>query len=298
MEQEEAQTAEETTSEEADTVDAASDEQDDTPEDAPEDNPEEPEEDPAPVEKITFKVKGEDGKEETVEATAEEISKSWMRQQDYTKKTQALAAREDEAVKVLAQKHEEIRNQYLSQAELTRAAIVNMAGIKSEAEMAQLAQTDPASWVAENQRQQSIGNYLNQLDQQIKGEKQKAQAEAEQMQQKQHAQMFETAWQELTKEGIDKPKLQKIYGEVSKSYGFSDQELGSVLDHRMVKVMKDAVAYRELKAKQPLVKKQIESAPRMPSRQAAPAKERLDKALDNKFKSGRAKLNDLAAYLR
>ena len=39
---------------------------------------EETEEEAAPVEKITFKVKGEDGVEETVEATPEEIASSYM----------------------------------------------------------------------------------------------------------------------------------------------------------------------------------------------------------------------------
>ena len=66
----------------------------------------------------------------------------------------------------------------------------------------------------------------------------------------------------------------------------------------MVRVLKDALAYQSLKAQKPAVMQKAQSAPRMPSRQAAPAQERIDKALDNKFKSGRAKLNDLAAYLR
>lgn len=279
-----------------DNSDESNDEQEDgEAEDSQED---EADKEPTPVAKITFKVKGEDGAEETIEATPEDLAKSYMRQADYSRKTQALAERESEAVKMLTEKHESIRASYLSQAELTRAAIANMAGIKTEQEMAQLANTDPASWVAENQRQNSINSYLSQLDNQIKGEKQQAQAQAEQAAQAQRAQMFEKSWQELSKDGIDKPKLQKIYGDVSKSYGFSDEELGSVMDHRMVKVMKDAVAYRELQAQKAVVTKKVAEAPKMPSRQNAPAKERTDKALEGKFKSGRAKLNDLAAFLR
>ena len=280
----------------ADTETEANDELDD--EEADDSQEEEAEEEPAAAAKITFKVKADDGTEETVEATPEELASSYMRQKDYTKKTQALAAREDEAVKTLAKKHEEIREQYLSQAELTRTAIVNMAGLKSEQEMAQLANTDPAAWVAENQRQNSINSYLNQLGNQINGEKQAAQARAQQEMQAQQAKMFEQTWQELSKEGIDKPKLQKIYGEVTKSYGFTDAELGGVLDHRMVKVMKDAVAFRELQAQKATVTKKVAEAPRMPSKQTTNvAQERKDVALNNRFKSGRAKLNDLAAYL-
>ena len=286
---------------EAETVDeSASDETTEEPTNDDSDEPadDEADDEPAPVEKITFKVKGEDGVEETVEATTEELASSYMRQKDYTRKTTALAARENEAVQFLTSKHEEIRQNYLSQAELTRSAMFTMAGLKSESEMAQLANSDPAAWVAENQRQRQIGNYLNQLDQSIQGEKQQAAQQAEQAEQNRKAQLFSQTWAALQQEGIDKPKLENIYGGVIKNYGFSQEELSTVLDHRMVQVMRDAVAYRALKAQKADVTKKVQAAPRMPTRQAQPANERRDRDLDAKFKSGRAKLNDLAAFLR
>ena len=293
-EENEAETVDESTGE-ADTEEAANDEQDIDP-DAPDEG--EDADEPAPVEKITFKVKGEDGKEETIEASTEDLAKSYMRQQDYTKKTQALAERESEAVKFLTQKHEEIRSQYLSQAELSRAAIVQMAGIKTEDEMANLANSDPAAWVAENQRQRQINSYLNGLNQQIEGEKQQAKAQADQRARQQIKQQFDTAWTELSKDGIDKPKLQKIYSDVSSKYGFSNEELANVYDHRLVRALRDAAAYQALKAQKPAVMQKAQNAPRMPSKQAAPAQVRRDQAIEQKFKSGRAKLNDLAAFLR
>ena len=293
-EENEAETVDESTGE-ADTEEAANDEQDIDP-DAPDEG--EDADEPAPVEKITFKVKGEDGKEETIEASTEDLAKSYMRQQDYTKKTQALAERESEAVKFLTQKHEEIRSQYLSQAELSRAAIVQMAGIKTEDQMAELASSDPAAWVAENQRQRQINSYLNGLNQQIEGEKQQAKAQADQRAQQQIRQQFDTAWTELSKDGIDKPKLQKIYSDVSSKYGFSNEELANVYDHRLVRALRDAAAYQALKAQKPAVMQKAQNAPRMPSKQAAPAQVRRDQAIEQKFKSGRAKLNDLAAFLR
>ena len=294
-EQDEKQTtADETTSDEADPVEVATDEQEPA-----DDKPQgDDKEEPAPIEKITVKVKGENGEDETLELTPDDIAASYLRQRDYTRKTQELAKRENEAVEFLTKKHEEIRSQYLSQAELTRAAIVQMAGIKSEDEMAALATTDPSAWVAESQRQRQIGNYLNQLSQQIEGEKQQAKAQEEQRTQQQRQKQFSEAWDVLSKDGIDKEKLSKIYGGATEKYGFSSEELATVYDHRMVRVLKDAVAYQALKAQKPAVMQKAQNAPRMPSRQAAPAQERIDKALDNKFKSGRAKLNDLAAYLR
>lgn len=286
----EVENVDESDSEEAtdeDTSDDSEDEADDGEDD-----------DPAPVEKVTLKVKGEDGKEETIEATLEELESSYMRQQDYTRKTQALAARENDAVQFFTQKHEEIRSQYLAQAELTRSAIVNLAGFKSESEMAQLAYDDPAMWVSENQRQQQIGNYLNQLDRSIQGEKQQATQQADSAEKNRKAQLFNNTWAVLQKEGIDKPKLEKIYGDMTKNYGYSPEELSTVLDHRAVQVMRDAVAFRALKAQKADVTKKVQAAPRMPTRQTQPANERRDRDLDAKFKSGRAKLSDLAAFLR
>lgn len=297
QEDEEANADESTTkaSAEDDTEDSADDGQDIDPE-APDG---EDGDEPTPTEtKITFKVKNADGQDETVEVTTEEIAKSYMRQADFTRKTQALAERENQAVEFLKSKHDEIRNQYLSQAEVARAAVANIAGIRTESEMEQLAQTDPAAWVAENQRQRQISNYLNQLDQQINGEKQRAQQISEQHNQKLRKQAFDTAWTELSKDGIDRPKLEKIYADVSKSYGFTDEELGQLYDHRLVRVFKDAAELRQLKAQKGAVMKKVQEAPKMPTRQQNPAQERKNQALENTFKSGRAKLNDLAAFLR
>ena len=287
--EDEAQTADDETGD-ADNSDEANSEQDD--------EAEESDEEPAPAAtKITFKVKGEDGVEETVEASTDELAASYLRQKDYTKKTQALAERESQAVNFLKTKHDEIRNQYLSQAELTRTALVQMAGLKTGDEMAQLAHSDPAAWVAENQRQQSVNAYLNQLDRQINGEKQRAAQEAEAHRAQSLEQQFKKTWEVLEKEKIDKPTLAKIYEGVNKAYGFSPEELGNVYDHRLVKMMRDAQAYQALKSQKADVTRKVSEAPRMPNRQTPSVNDAKQKQLEHKFKSGRAKLNDLAAYL-
>ena len=83
--------ADEPTAEEGDTGEDADSEQDES--------GDEPDDEPAPAEKITFKVKNEDGVEETVEFSKEELPNALMRQKDYTKKTQALVERESKAVR-------------------------------------------------------------------------------------------------------------------------------------------------------------------------------------------------------
>lgn len=252
---------------------------------------------PAPERKVKVTVKHDDGTEATEEVTESELIKGYQRQSSYTRKTQALAERENQAVDFLKTKHEEVRSHYLQQAEVTRAAVVQMAGIKTESEMAQLANTDPAAWVAESQRQKAISMYLQNLEGQIVQEKQAAAQEQANRQKQAQSSMFNRAWQELSKDGIDKPALAKIYEASHTSYGFTTDELGQIYDPRLVRMMKDAAAYQSLKAQKPAVTKQVQAAPKLTPRQA-PAQTAKDQARTNRFNSGRAKLDDLAALLR
>ena len=269
---------------------------DDEPSD--DDESDEADKDPTPERKVKVAIKGDDGEEQELEVSEEELVKGYHRQQDYTKKTQALAERENQAVEFLKAKHDEFRQQYLSQAELARAAVTSMAGIKTEAELAELANSDPAAWVAESQRQKEIFNYLNHLDQQINGERQRASQEQTERQAQTLQEQYQKAWTVLSKEKIDKPALAKIYTDAKKVYGFTDEELGGVYDARLVMALRDAAAYQELKSKRAEVTKKAVDAPRVPNKQATTANERRQQKLNDRFKGGRAKLSDLAELLR
>lgn len=259
---------------------------------------EDAEDTPAPERKLKVTVKGDDGTEQEIEVDESELVKGYQRQADYTRKTQELSQREHQAVEILKAKHDEFAQEYLTKAEASRAAIVQLAGLRSAEEMAQLAQTDPAAWVAENQRQQSIYGVLSQLDQQIAAERQAIEQRQQQQIQQARAEMFQRSWAELQKDGVDRDKLAKAYQDVSKVYGFTQEELGQVLDHRQVRVMLDALAYRQLKEQKPAVQKKVSEAPKLPSKANPTPQSRKNVQLEKRFQGGRAKLNDLAAYLR
>jgi hypothetical protein len=252
------------------------------------------EEEPATERKIPVTIKADDGTEEKLEVTEAELVKGYHRQADYTRKTQALAERENQAVQVFQQKHSELRDNYLQRTEFATQAIAQLAGFRSDAEMAQLAAQDPATWVAENQRQTQIRQILGTLEQQSQAERQNAAQQAAQYQDTQLKAVKERSWAELQKDGMDKPKLQKTYESVMKNYGYEPKDFATVTDYRLVRMMADAVAYRELKSKAPAVTQKAKEAPKMQNKQFVPAK--LDAAREARFKSGRAKLNDLAAY--
>lgn len=281
---------------EGDTEDEESDGQEESDDDESDD--EEAEDTPAPERKLKVTVKGDDGTDQEIEVDEAEVVKGYQRQADYTRKTQELAQREHQAVEILKAKHDEFAQDYLSKAEASRAAIVQLAGLRGEDEMAQLAQSDPAAWVAENQRRQSIVAVLGHLDQQISAERQEIERRQAEAMQQARSEMFQRAWAELQKDGIDREKLAKAYSDVSKAYGFSGDELAQVLDHRQVRVMLDALAYRQLKEQKAVVQKKVDAAPKLPQKATPTVKDRKTQQLEGRFKGGRAKLGDLASYLR
>ena len=248
----------------------------------------------------TFKVHihGEDGNDTEVEVHEEELVKGYQRQADYTRKTQELSQRESEVTQALAQKHSEYRDYYLHHAEAAKQAIVQIAGIKSPQELYQLSLDDPAGCVAEKQRQEYLSQVLNGMDQQINATRQQAMQESEAQQKQAHKEAADRAWSTLQREGIDRNKLTQIYADFAKEFGYQEQELLSNMDARAVLAMRELLEYRALKAKSKSTAKVAKDAPRIPNKRNTPQQTRKDQALDAKFKSGRAKLNDLAAFLR
>jgi hypothetical protein len=252
---------------------------------------------PTRVKKYSVPIKAEDGSETTVEVDAPELIKGYQRQADYTRKAQALATRENQAVEFLKTKHSEVQTHYLQQAEAARAAVAQMAGFRTEAELAQLAQDNPAEWVQEVQRHKQISGFLQGLDQQINTERQRAAHEAQQAQLQRAHRQYQETWQALSAEGVDKEALSNVFSTVQKTYGLTEQELSQVYDLRLVKVLRDAAAYQAIKAKRPEVSKKVASAPRIPSKQGSSVNTARDKAMNQKFASGKAKLSDLALVL-
>jgi len=254
---------------------------------------EEAEDQPSAVFKVT--VKGEDGADQTLEVDQKELIAGYQRQRDYTVKTQALAERERQAFEVVTQEIEKSRAHYMQQAQLAHMAVRELAGLRSDEEMAVLAQTDPSLWVQEQQRAAAVRARLQQIQHGVQSE----QAQAQQMQAQQRQQLFSKAWDVLQEKGIDKPKLAGIYQEAAKRYGFAEQEFGNVYDPRIVLALRDAVAYRALHDKKPAVQQKAQAAPKLPAtKQPVARQETKVRQLESRFtRKGGAKLDDLAAYL-
>ena len=229
---------------------------------------------------------------EVVEKVAE-IGKQL--QGDYTRKTQELASREKQAAEIvqneLKQGQQHI-NQALQQA---RAVIQAVVGFMDPAQLAQLAETDPAAWVQANARQQQLGAYMAHLQQQAQElDQQVKQADAQRMEAAK-----QEAWQRLNAEGIDRKGLEKLWMDAKQTFNLTDERLSQVLDADSWLVLRDAIAYRRLKAQKPAVTKKVAEAPQLPkAKQPMPqeVRQKLDarKAVTRK---GGASMRDLAAFI-
>lgn len=265
-------------------------------EDAPADEEESSEDAEKPTSGLKFKVpvKADDGSDTTIEVDEKELVAGYQRHAQFTKLTMELADKEREITQVVHQKLDEGRNHYMQQAQLARAAVLQLAGLRSPQEMAQLAASDPATWVQEQSRQSAVQSVLAQLEQGMQREQQQTAAQREAA----TKQEISRAWGVLGQQGIDKPKLAKIYDTVSTKYNVPAERLAQVTDPALVLIMRDAAAYQGLKDKKAAVVQRAQDAPKLPTqRQSVPKQEQQNKALSQKFSTGKAKIKDLAAWI-
>lgn len=264
---------------------------DDSPDDGEEDHAEKP--DPTSGRKIKVTVKGEDGADLEQEVDEKELIAGYQRHADYSRKTAELARREELATEVVRAKVSDAQTHFVQKAQMAEALVARMAGLRSPEEMLELSRADPATYVAEQARQQQVHSMIAGLQNQWQQEQFRAQQE----QQAAMQQSFARCWGVLGQKGIDKPKLQHIFETVAKDYGISQDRFANLNDPAVVLVMKDAVAYRELQKKTAEVKKKAEAAPRLPQKQSVPRNEAQDSKRVVRLRSGKGSRDDLAAFI-
>lgn len=203
-----------------------------------------------------------DGQE--VQKTEEEVLALAQQGFDYTKKTQQLAE-ERRQVESYAQAIKAQEQNIQQQVQLQTALIQDIAEVTAiDKQLAQfqnldwnsLSNNDPVEaqklFFAYSQLQTQRGQMVNQLEQK-QGYLNQAQAQSFQQKLAENQAIVEREipnWSEV------KPQLKAI----GKEYGFSDQELGQVIDARQLKVLHDAMQWRKLQASKPQVQNKVSNA--------------------------------------
>jgi hypothetical protein len=201
---------------------------------------------------------------EKFSAPVSELKAGYMRSQDYTHKTQALA-REREG----AQQHIEQQFQHVQAYAQDYGALhaTNQQLQQLESAIGSINQyEDPVGWnTAVNnllllrQERDKVAGRIQQFQQFKATEAQQATAEA----QKKAA---ETLAAEIP--GFGRELVQKL-NTTGRNFGFNDQELAGITDPRMIKVLHAAMQFEAMQAKKPAVLEKVKAAPQKPAKQTA-----------------------------
>ena len=242
-------------------------EQSDEPEDGEQsddqDDAEAQEEQPA---LYTVKVAGEE-----VQVTLDEALKGYSREQDYTRKTQALAEESKAEKAAIAA----ARDEYLGKLQTVERIIeANQPRVDQS-----LRFSNPAEWSAQMLQHQQWAEQRRGVaaeSERLKGEQAQEQARERATLASQEAEKLLEALPEWKDPATAKAETEKLraYGQ---TIGFSDAELDDVLDHRAVRVLRDAMAYRDLVAKSGQVRTTVEARKvAKPGAASAPPSKALD----------------------
>jgi len=245
-----------------DTEAAASEDDDSGVEDAPDDESaeeqsEESEESEEQEQPQTFTVKV-DGKE--VAVTLDELQKGYSRTQDYTRKTQQIA----EVRKQVEQETQAVRAERQQYAQLLGALQAQLQSSEPQVDLERLYNEDPIEWV----RQKEVLRDRQEKAYAIQAEQQRLSQLSQQEQQRameEHLESQKDALLAALPEWRDpkKAKAEKaLVLESAKSVGFSDEDLKSVYDHRLVLLLRKAAMYDQMVSKRQGIKPVVNNGPR------------------------------------
>ena len=245
-----------------DTEAAASEDDNSGVEDAPgeetsEEQSEESEESEEQEQPQTFTVKV-DGKE--VDVTLDELQKGYSRTQDYTRKTQQIA----EVRKQVEQETQAVRAERQQYAQLLGALQAQLQSSEPQVDLERLYNEDPIEWVRQKEvlRERQEKAYAIQAEQQrlsYVGQQEQQRAMQEHLESQKDALLAALPeWKDPKKAKAEKA----LVLESAKSVGFSDDDLKSVYDHRLVLLLRKAAMYDQMVSKRQGIKPVVNNGPR------------------------------------
>ncbi len=191
-----------------------------------------------------------------------ELKRNNLFQRDYTKKTTELAekAKAFEATQVEVNQFAETLNQQRDFLLNAQQHFLPPAPDPSTME------TDPFGYMQQKEHYEQTVNALNQLH-----------AQQQQFAQQQETQQAQEAEQDLARRQAEilehhadlrdpeqaKQFDQEFLNDFLPHYGFTSDEVRNVVDHKMLRVIRDAMAFRKLKASKPKAKAKLEGKPRL-----------------------------------
>lgn len=220
-------------------------EEEDSEEEAEEfDEDDESEEEEEETQTYTVKAGGEE-----VSVTLDELLAGYSRTSDYTRKTQEVA-QQRKAVEGETAAYREAREQYAERLEVVGRALESLQ--PREPDWDTLRQQNPAEYAAQRadwQRRQEQVHAVESERQRVARERaEDQQRQIQDVLNRERAQLVEALpeWKDAERQEADKSRLVNY---AKTAYGYSDDDLGQVYDHRVMLILRKAMQFDELQTK-------------------------------------------------
>lgn len=249
-------------SEDADDVEAEAETDDDETEDSEDSEEDAEEEDDEPQAtggrfvEHSARVKLSDGTTTTVE----ELSKSYFRQSDYTRKSQENAT-EREAIKAEREKVSQTFQDLQQRHDVMSAMLEQWKPQRPQS----TPQDDPLAWMEYRENVAGFEEWQSSVKQQLEQAKTAEMQELQKVQAEQHAEQRAKLLEKIPALA-DKDKATAFLDAAKKTmaeYGFTPEEVDGLPDYRFAVVMRDLMRMKRMMAKAPSTKDDIRKKPKM-----------------------------------
>ena len=180
-----------------------------------------------------------------------ELKEGYLRQKDYTQKSQEAAEIRKHAL-ATRQQSDQVRTEYASKLDLINRALFSVYEERPHEYWEQLRQKDATRYMLEKEGEREQREKMSAIVQEHQAEAQRFQGEA----QRRHSERLEESRRVLAKEipaWSNPQKLQqgtqRLRTKAVEYYGFPDADLNGISDYRVVLVLRDAIRFREAMAK-------------------------------------------------
>lgn len=203
---------------------------------------------------------------EKFELPVAELKNGYMRDQDYRHKTQQFAQEREQATKQVQEQFQTVEA-YAQDYGALYALNAQVQSLEQSIPTIDK-QNDPVAYFDAVTQYQMLKDQRNGVAQRLQQVQQQRGAQMQQQIAAAKQQMVETLHKDIP--GFSQALVSKL-DSTAGQYGYTTQDLQMVTDPRFVKVLHDAMQFRELQAKKPETVNKVKAAPVKPTKQASTA---------------------------
>jgi hypothetical protein len=190
-----------------------------------------------------------------------QLREGYLAKQDYHRNIQKVKAEEKSYQEKAASAVAEAAKQYHSQLETLQKSLIKFAAPELlNVDLMQLADQDPAQAQKLFFKQMQLRDTIQQIENEKNAALEKAQSEQKRLYEEHRSKARETL---KSKDWWSEEKYQRVLKAGVDEYGFTPEEVSSVVDPRVIELLHDASEYRSLKKAKPEIQKKVVAVPKV-----------------------------------